>query len=197
MNINKEIKNVMVSIKDTNDENTKEVLKKRLGVMKFIKTAFMEFLTDTTNFEKILKFKNDDGTPLYPSHIDNVKDKDGKEVEVTVFDQDMNERIELLPEDIQQTIITEMARVREKNIDAYSKANRPELVEKEKFEYDVLSEFLPKEATEADVMEYLNEYYPTGIEKKFMGKVINEVKSAFERVNGGMVANCVKAKIVG
>ena len=196
MNINKEIKNVMVSIKDTNDENTKEVLKKRLGVMKFIKTAFMEFLTDTTNFEKILKFKNDDGTPLYPSHIDKVKDKNNKEVEVTVFDQDMNERIELLPKDVQQTIITEMVRVREKNIDAYSKANRPELVEKEQFEYDVLSEFLPKEATEEDVMEYLNEYYPTGIEKKFMGKVINEVKAAFERVNGGMVANCVKTKLV-
>ena len=196
MNINKEIKNVMVSIKDTNDENIKEVLKKRLGVMKFIKTAFMEFLTDTTNFEKILKFKNDDGNPLYPSHIDKVKDKNNKEVEVTVFDQDMNERIELLPEDVQQTIITEMVRVRGKNIDAYSKANRPELVEKEKFEYDVLSEFLPKEATEEDVMEYLNEYYPTGIEKKFMGKVINEVKAAFERANGGMVANCVKTKLV-
>ncbi len=196
MNINKEIKNVMVSIKDTNDENTKEVLKKRLGVMKFIKTAFMEFLTDTTNFEKILGFKNSDKKPLYPSHIDKVTDKNGKEVEVTVFDQDMNERIELLPEDVQQTIITEMVRVREKNIKAYGNAGRPELVEKEQFEYDVLSEFLPKEATEVDVMEYLNEYYPTGIEKKFMSKVINEVKAAFERVNGGMVANCVKTKLV-
>ncbi len=197
MNINKEIKNVMVSIKDTNDENTKDILKKRLGVMKFIKTAFMEFLTNDVNFDKILKFKNAENMPLYPSHVEKVKDKNDKEVEVTVFDQDMNERIELLPKDVQQTIITEMVRVRGKNIDAYSKANRPELVEKEKFEYDVLSEFLPKEATEADVMEYLNEYYPTGIEKKFMGKVINEVKSAFERVNGGMVANCVKTKIVG
>ena len=118
MNINKEIKNVMVSIKDTNDENTKEVLKKRLGVMKFIKTAFMEFLTDTTNSEKILGFKNSDNKPLYPSHIDKVTDKNGKEVEVTVFDIDMNERIELLPEDVQQTIITEMVRVRGKNIDA-------------------------------------------------------------------------------
>ena len=58
MNINKEIKNVMVSIKDTNDENTKNLLKKRLGVMKFIKTAFMEYLTDTENFENILAFKN-------------------------------------------------------------------------------------------------------------------------------------------
>ena len=108
----------------------------------------------------------------------------------------MNERIELLPEYIQQDIIKEMVRVREKNIKAYGKAGRPELVEKEQFEYDVLSEFLPKEATEADVMEYLNEYYPSGVEKKFMGKVINEVKAAFERVNGGMVADCVKTKLV-
>lgn len=196
MNINKEIKNVMVSIKDASDENTKNLLKKRLGVMKFIKTAFMEFLTDTENFNKILGFKNSDNNPLYPSHIDKVKDKNGNDVEVTVFDQDMNERIELLPDDVQKTIITEMVRVREKNIKAYGNAGRPELVEKEQFEYDVLSEFLPKEATESDVMEYLNEYYPTGVEKKFMSKVINEVKSAFERVNGGMVANCVKTKLV-
>ena len=197
MNNNKEIKNVMVSIKDTNDENTKNLLKKRLGVMKFIKTAFMEYLTDTENFENILAFRNAENKPLYPSHIEKIKDeKNNKEVEVTVFDMDMNERIELLPDSVQQTIITEMVRVREKNIKAYGNAGRTELVEKEQFEYDVLSEFLPKEASEADIMEYLNEYYPSGIEKKFMGKVINEVKAAFERVNGGMVANCVKTKLV-
>ena len=197
MNINKEIKNIMVSIKDTNDENTKNLLKKRLGVMKFIKTAFMEYLTDTENFENILTFKNADDKPLYPSHIEKIKDeKNNKEVEVTVFDMDMNERIELLPDSVQQIIITEMVRVREKNIKAYGNVGRTELVEKEQFEYDVLSEFLPKEASEADIMEYLNEYYPSGIEKKFMGKVINEVKSAFERVNGGLVADCVKTKLV-
>ena len=194
MNINKEIKNVMVSIKDATNESTKEVLKKRLGVMKFIKTAFMEFLTNSENFKQIMEFKNEDKKPLYPSHIETVKDNN-KEVEVTVFDQDMNTRIELLPENVQQSIISEMARVRNKNIDAYSKAGRAELVEKEKFEYDVLSEFLPKEASESDIIEYLNEYYPNGVEKKYMGKVINEVKSAFERVNGKMVAQCVNAKI--
>lgn len=196
MNINKEIKNIMVSIKDTNDENRKNLLKKRLGVMKFIKTAFMEYLTDTENFENILAFRNAENKPLYPSHIDKATDKNGKEVEVTVFDMDMNERIELLPDNVQQTIITEMSRVREKNIKSYGKVGRSELVEKEQFEYDVLSEFLPKEATEVDVMEYLNEYYPTGVEKKFMGKVIGEVKSAFDRVNGSLVAECVKSKLV-
>ena len=196
MNINKEIKNIMVSIKDTNDENTKNLLKKRLGVMKFIKTAFMEYLTDTENFENILAFRNAENKQLYPSHIDKATDKNGKEVEVTVFDMDMNERIELLPDNVQQTIITEMSRVREKNIKSYGKVGRSELVEKEQFEYDVLSEFLPKEATEVDVMEYLNEYYPTGVEKKFMGKVIGEVKSAFDRVNGSLVAECVKSKLV-
>lgn len=197
MNINKEIKNIMVSIKDTNDENIKNLLKKRLGVMKFIKTAFMEYLTDPENFENILAFKNTENKLLYPSHIERIKDeKNNKEVEVTVFDMDMNERIELLPDSVQQTIITEMSRVREKNIKSYGKVGRSELVEKEQFEYDVLSEFLPKEATEVDIMEYLNEYYPTGIERKFMGKVIGEVKSAFDRVNGSLVAECVKSKLV-
>jgi len=61
----------------------------------------------------------------------------------------------------------------------------------------VLEGFLPKEATKEDVMEYLNEYYPSGIERKSMGLVIKEVKSAFERVDGKMVAQCVNTKIVG
>ena len=54
-----------------------------------------------------------------------------------------------------------------------------------------------KETTKEDVEQYLNEYYPSGIEKKSMGLVIKEVKNAFDRVDGKMVSQCVMAKIVG
>ena len=42
-----------------------------------------------------------------------------------------------------------------------------------------------------------NQHYPNGIKKKSMGIVIKEVKNAFDRVDGKMVAQCVNTKITG
>ena len=42
---------------------------------------------------------------------------------------------------------------------------------------------------------YALAYYPNGIEQKSMGKVIGEVKKAFERADGKLIAECVKSKL--
>ena len=51
-------------------------------------------------------------------------------------------------------------------------------------------------ASQEDIENYLNKKYPNGIEKKSMGIVIKEVKTEFVGVDGGMVANLVKTKLV-
>ena len=43
---------------------------------------------------------------------------------------------------------------------------------------------------------YLNEYYPSGIEKKSMGLVIKEVKNALLGADGKLVSECVKSRLV-
>ena len=192
MNINEIIKSTMKDYVGTKDELTK----KTLAVQKLIKTAFMEYLTNDSNFDNLFRLSDSDGNLIFPSHIEYIKDDKGVENDIRVFDDDINTRIEKLPENIQQQILEEMNRVRLKNIKVYRDAGRTELVEKEKFESDVISQFLPKEATEEEINEYLNQYYPNGIEKKSMSVVIKEVKSAFDRVNGGLVASCVKSKLV-
>jgi uncharacterized protein YqeY len=88
-----------------------------------------------------------------------------------------------------------MVKAHKENLNNYNKPGYEDALRKEAFELQVLEQFLPKEATKEDIMNYINEYYPNGIEQKSMGKVIGEVKKAFERVNGQLVAECVKSKI--
>lgn len=99
-------------------------------------------------------------------------------------------------EEAEIKLLQKMAKEREESAKIYNEAGRTELAEAELSQVEVINSLLPKVATQEDVEQYLNEYYHNGIEKKSMGVVIKEVKSVFIGVDGGMVANLVKAKLV-
>jgi uncharacterized protein YqeY len=60
----------------------------------------------------------------------------------------------------------------------------------------VIDALLPKTPTEDDVVKYIQDHYANGIDKKQMGMVIKEVKSSLLGVDGAIVANIVKTKLV-
>ena len=93
-------------------------------------------------------------------------------------------------------IIKKMIEERKKTAEIYVQNNRQELADKELSEAKVLEALLPEVPTQEDVENYLNEYYPSGIEKRSMGIVIKEVKEALLGVDGKLVADCVKNKLV-
>lgn len=99
-------------------------------------------------------------------------------------------------EEAEIKLLQKMVKEREESAKIYKDAGRTELADAELAQVAVINELLPKVASKEDVENYLNEYYPSGIEKKSMGVVIKEVKSAFIGVDGGMVANLVKSKLV-
>jgi uncharacterized protein YqeY len=115
--------------------------------------------------------------------------------EFWVIDQEVNERMVLLPLDVQQSIIEKMIAVRKKNVDIYTKNGRPEMASNEQSEIDVLNEFMPKEATREEVEEWVRSSWPAGITQSMMGYVIGESKKAFERVDGKMVSEVVRSMI--
>lgn len=158
MNINELIKEAMLEYKQAQE---KEVAKKRLDVLKLVKTGFMEYVTNKKN---ATQFDEAD---------------------------DVSVRITKIDEAHQNKIIEDMIKVRKNNVKTYSEANREDLANNEQAEVDVLESLLPKAATEEDVVEYLKQYYPNGAEKKLMGMIIKEVKEAFERVDGSLVSKCV------
>lgn len=99
-------------------------------------------------------------------------------------------------EEAEIKLLQKMVKEREESAKIYKDAGRDELANAELAQVAIINELLPKIASQEDVENYLNEKYPNGIEKKSMGVVIKEVKSAFVGVDGAMVANIVKSKLV-
>ena len=99
-------------------------------------------------------------------------------------------------EETEIKLLQKMVKEREESAKIYKDAGRNELADAELAQVAVINELLPKIASQDDVENYLNEKYPNGIEKKSMGVVIKEVKSVFVGVDGAMVANIVKSKLV-
>jgi len=93
-------------------------------------------------------------------------------------------------------IIKKMIEERKNTAQIYSDNNRPELAEAELAQTNVLQALLPALPTEDDIRKYLNEHYPSGVEKKSMGLVIKEIKENLIGVDGKLVSECVKSKLV-
>lgn len=92
-------------------------------------------------------------------------------------------------------LINKMISDRKNTAEIYNQNNRKDLADAELAQADVLQKLLPKLPTEEDIKEYLNEYYPNGVEKKSMGIVIKEVKNALLGADGKLVSECVKSII--
>lgn len=99
-------------------------------------------------------------------------------------------------EEAEIKLLQKMVKEREESAKIYKNAGRAELADAELAQVAIINELLPKVASQEDVENYLNKKYPNGIEKKLMGIVIKEVKTEFIGVDGGMVANLVKTKLV-
>ena len=168
-------------------------LSTKLELFKILKSSFMETIVKDEK-GKVTKYFVDNN--LITFHKEKATDKNGKEVEVDVVNESMDARIDMLTEEFTQPLIEKMVSAHKANVDGYTKSGNTELLKKEQYELEVLESFLPKEATEEDIVEYLKQYYPSGIERKAMGTVIKETKSAFERVDGKLVAACVNKIIV-
>ena len=180
----------LINVKLDEDDYKLRELETRLGLYKIIKSLFMEELTKNQKLINYLVEKK-----ILTLHTEIVKDKDDKEIEVQVIDQDMDFRISVIPEEFSQPIIEKLVKAHKENIGLYEKGGKTALLDKEKLELEILSEWLPKEATREDVMKWLSENYPDGITQKEMGPTIGKTVKAFERVDGKLVSECVRSII--
>ncbi len=102
-----------------------------------------------------------------------------------------------LSEEEELAVIRKEVKQRRDSIEAYDKAGRPDLSEKEKKELAILQEFLPPEMSEEDLVKLVEEAVttikPTGLQD--MGKVIGFVKGKAPNADGGKIAQLVKNKL--
>lgn len=181
---------ILVDYQFEEDDEKLQKLETRLGLYKILKSLFMEELTKNQKLIDYLVEKK-----ILTLHTEIVKDKDDKEIEVQVIDQDMDFRISVIPEEFSQPIIEKLVKSHKENIGLYEKGGKTALLDKERLELEILSEWLPKEATREDVMKWLSENYPEGITQKEMGPTIGKTVKAFERVDGKLVSECVRSII--
>ena len=186
VNVNEELKRVIEEIKPLKlkKEESQELvqLEMRASFLKIIKSLFMEEVTKNKKMvNEMLK------SGILSSHPEEV---DGKIVEV--IDQSMDEKIERIPEIYQQAIFEKLVKSHKENL-AILKAS-DDLI-KEQMELEILQGWLPKEIGKDEIMVKLKELYPEGISAKEMGPTIGKLKSMFGRVDGRVLADCVKSVI--
>ncbi len=102
-----------------------------------------------------------------------------------------------LTEEEELAVIRKEVKQRRDSIEAYDKAGRGDLSEKEKIELDILSTYLPPEMSDEDLSKLVDEAVlavkPAGMQD--MGKVIGFVKGKAPNADGGKIAQLVKAKL--
>ena len=101
-----------------------------------------------------------------------------------------------LDEAAEIALLQKMVKQREESIANYKAGNRMDLVENEQKEINIINELLPAVPTEDDIKNYLTTNYPNGVEKKSMGIVIKTIKEVLVGVDGKMLADIVKSKLV-
>ncbi len=103
-----------------------------------------------------------------------------------------------LKEDAEMKLLTKAAKQRKESAEIYRKENRPELAEKEEFEYDIISRYLPEQMTEDELSDALDKIISaTGASgPSDMGKVMGMATKQFAgKADGKMIATLVKSKL--
>ena len=110
---------------------------------------------------------------------------------------EVDERVELDDQRVLE-ILDKMTKQRKDSLSQYESAGREDLVQQEKFEIDLINEFLPEQLDEAGLASLVDEVIAAiGAESmKDMGKVMSMLKSQAQgRADMAAVGALVKSKL--
>ena len=111
--------------------------------------------------------------------------------------KEVDERIDISDADV-LTIIEKMLKQRRDSIDAFKKADRQDLVEKEEFEVSVLMQYMPEPLGEAEIQSIINQAIKnlSASSMKDMGAVMSAVKPELSgKANMADVSQKIKSKL--
>ena len=119
-------------------------------------------------------------------------------ITASIKQREVDERIEL--DDTQvMSVLDKMAKQHRDSIEQYTKAKRPDLVEQEQFELDIILDYLSSNRSDAaEINARIDEIIAaTGAASmKDMGKVMGQLKTALQgRADMGKVSALVKTRL--
>ena len=95
-------------------------------------------------------------------------------------------------------IIKKMVKQRQESVEQYIAAGRKELADAEQAQINVLETFLPKAASEEDIVRAFDQAKEANgwtAEKKNMGLFVKVIKTALPNADGKMVAQVVQSQL--
>lgn len=101
----------------------------------------------------------------------------------------------VLTEDIGIQILNKMIKELRGDLKIAVDNNRTDLAKEAMYQIDVISEFVPKNATEEEINKYLDTLDTDLFYQSNMGNIIKAVKSAFKYTDGSLVAKLVKNRL--
>ena len=104
---------------------------------------------------------------------------------------------DMVDEDI-VTIIQKQVKQRRESIEGFEKGNRPELVEKEKREMEILQEYLPEQISSSDIELMVDKAIndTSSSEQKDIGKVMGKLSGDLKgKADMGLVSKLVREKL--
>ena len=116
----------------------------------------------------------------------------------SIKQKEVDERIELTDDNI-ISIIDKMLKQRRYSIQAFKKANRNDLVEKEEFEVKVLQGYMPKQLPDQEIEEFIvNAIETSGANSmKDMGSIMNILKPKLAgKADMAEVSKKIKEKLI-
>jgi len=111
--------------------------------------------------------------------------------------KEVDERVDIVDGDV-LTIIEKMLKQRRDSIDAFKKADRQDLVEKEEFEVTVLMQYMPEPLEEGEILKIIDQVIKnlSASSMKDMGAVMNAVKPELSgKANMADVSQKIKSKL--
>ena len=111
--------------------------------------------------------------------------------------KEVDERIDLVDSDV-LIIIEKMLKQRRDSIDAFKKADRQDLVEKEEFEVSVLMQYMPEPLDESEILNIIEQAIKnlSASSMKDMGAVMSAVKLELSgKANMADVSQKIKSKL--
>ena len=118
-------------------------------------------------------------------------------LEYKTGDKDKNGNYPVLDEKSEMQILNKMVKELQGDIEIRKNTNRVDEINEFTHQMNYIKDLLPKMASEVEVNAVIDKYIADNgnYSQKEMGKVIGFVRSSFKAVDGGMVANLVKAKM--
>ena len=118
-------------------------------------------------------------------------------IQAAIKQKEVDERI-LVDDSSVISIIEKMLKQRNDSIEAFKKANRTDLVEKEEFEVSVLKNYMPEQMNAEEVEKIIQEVIKKigASSMKEMGPVMAQVKEILSgKANMAEVSKIIKAKL--